>query len=38
MKDSHGKNPQKGKIAWIANDNQDTSVGNFLICTGGNRC
>lgn len=38
MKNSHGQYTQKGKVAWIANDDQDTSVGNFLIFVGGNRC
>jgi hypothetical protein len=31
MKNSHGQDTYKGKKAWIANDNQDTSVENFLI-------
>lgn len=35
MKNSHGEQAHKGKIARIANDNQDTSKVNFLICIGG---
>ena len=31
MENSHGEEAHKSKEAWIANDNQDTSVGNFLI-------